>query len=278
MLVRAWRRAAGVRCGAAATPRAWVRALALSALRGTPAAIREGMRFDDASRVVQEPPSPRRTARRSAAVALLAAALAAGCTGAEPAPGPVSRPAPPVQQPDAEEEQPPAPATPEPTAPQPAHDVCGPIGDYLDAWGVPSDCDATLAETCADLGGLFSDAYLAAIADCVEDDHSPMTCVVLALGDLEPTAAHLELASRFCDECVLGVPGCEELFYFEEDEPIGLGVIALPFSDEIVLQIAEECTDGLTCAVDLPGCARDVIEASVSTDGLLECVLGAVMP
>ena len=56
----------------------------------------------------------------------------------------------------------------------------------------------------------------------------------------------------------------------------GLGVVALPFSDAVVQQIADQCTEGLTCAAELPSCAREVIEAQVATDGVLDCILAAI--
>jgi hypothetical protein len=178
----------------------------------------------------------------------------------------------PSQQPPTGAPEEPAPAEePEPS------ETCGALSDWLEASSAPTTCDAELAAACSSLEGLWSPSYLAAIGDCVRDGHSPMTCIFLALGELEPTPAHHELATRFCDECAFGVPGCEEIFYFDDDEPIGLGVVALPLSDQVVLEIAEQCTGGLTCSVELPSCARGVIEGHLATAGVLECLL-AVAP
>ena len=203
------------------------------------------------------------------------------CTGCTEAPEietntDTDRPAPRVDDghPADEPADPPPADPPEPSSP--ADDACGAVSDYVEGFGAPTTCDAELAAICTDLSAVFSEDYLRAVAECVDEDHSPMLCLLTALGTLEPSEAHLTLAERFCDECALGFPGCEHVFYFEDDEPIGLGIVALPFSDALVLEIAEQCTESTTCALDLPSCAQDVIESHLQVEGLLDCVLDAI--
>jgi hypothetical protein len=136
-----------------------------------------------------------------------------------------------------------------------------------------SECDLALAADCADIVGLLQDSYVDAIAACLSDDESPAECFFEATLALQPTDAHHELVSSYCDQCLFGVDGCEDAFYFGEKEQLGLGIVALPFNDEVVRQIEEECTSDLTCSVDLPSCAEEIVLERLIPEKTLACLL-----
>ena len=120
---------------------------------------------------------------------------------------------------------------------------------------------------------MLSDPYLQAINACLAGGDAPGVCVVSVTLDLEPTAAHRELASAYCDECLFGLSGCEDVFYFGEEDQLGLGAIALPFSDAVLREIKDECTEGLTCSVDLPACAQDVLLKHLVPEKTILCLI-----
>ncbi len=136
-----------------------------------------------------------------------------------------------------------------------------------------SECDLALATDCADIVGLLQDSYVDAIAACLATEGSPAVCFFEATLDLKPTEAHHDLVSTYCDECLFGVDGCEEVFYFSDEQQIGLGVVALPFHDDVVRQIEEECTSDLTCSVDLPSCAQEIVLDALIPEKTLVCLL-----
>lgn len=168
----------------------------------------------------------------------------------------------------------PAPADPGPAAPS-SHGLCGDLTSDLGALPedtIDAECLATFTEQCEAVVGVVSPDYVAAVQACVAEGTDIFTCLAEGLGALEPKLAHLTLAEAFCEECALDVPGCEDLFFFE-GEAAGIGVLTLPFSEELIAEVTAECTDGFTCAVDFPGCARDVLEERLANvEGLL-CVL-----
>jgi hypothetical protein len=166
------------------------------------------------------------------------------------------------------EDAPPAPEVPEgPAAP---NDLCGELVAAFD--GAEDECLRTFAEECEAIVGILNPAYLDAVAVCLDEGADPLGCLGEALLALEPALAHLTLAEAFCEECALDVPGCEDLF-FVDGEASGLGVLTLPFSEEVIAEVTAECTDGLTCAIDFPSCAKGVLEERLSGVDELLCVL-----
>lgn len=157
-------------------------------------------------------------------------------------------------------------------APPSASGVCDAALAFAHDFGAPTECDAAFAAACTNVVGTLRPDYLAAIEACIEGGGTPMDCVVSSLETLTPTAAHRELASEFCDECVLALPGCEEAFFFGEDDQLGVGMPTLPLSDEVVREITEACTSGLTCAAELPTCVQGVLEARLWPDEVVGCL------
>lgn len=136
-----------------------------------------------------------------------------------------------------------------------------------------SECDLALVSDCADIVGLLQDSYVDAIAQCFATNGSPAECFFEATLALQPTEAHHDLVSTYCDQCLFGVDGCEEAFYFGEKEQLGIGMVALPFSASVVRQVEEECTTELTCSVDLPSCAQEVVLKRLIPEKTLLCLL-----
>lgn len=154
-----------------------------------------------------------------------------------------------------------------------ATDLCAAAMANVEKRGASSECDDAIIADCADVVGMLSAPYLKALSGCLAGGEIPAVCLVAVTMDLKPTAAHHDLAKAYCDECLFGLSGCEDVFYFGEDDQLGLGSIALPFSDELVRQIADECTQDLTCSVDLPGCAQDVLVNHLVPEKTVLCLI-----
>lgn len=154
-----------------------------------------------------------------------------------------------------------------------ATDICAAAMANVKRRGGGSECDDAILADCADVVGMLSAPYLKAMSACLGAGEVPALCILAATMSLEPTAAHRGLARAYCDECLFGLSGCEDVFYFGEDDQFGLGSIALPFSDELVQQIAEECTQDLTCSVDLPACAQDVLVNHLVPEKTVLCLI-----
>jgi hypothetical protein len=136
-----------------------------------------------------------------------------------------------------------------------------------------SHCDFALVADCTNVLGVLQDNYVNAIAECLSDDQYPAVCFFEATLALQPTEAHHDLVSSYCDQCLFGVDGCEEVFYFGDQGQLGLGMVALPFSDDVVRQIEDECTTDLTCSVDLPGCTQEILLDRLIPQDTLACLL-----
>lgn len=154
-----------------------------------------------------------------------------------------------------------------------AKDICATAVDYLKRNGATTECDEAIVADCAEVVGMLSDPYLQAIHACLAGGDAPGVCTVAVTFDLKPTAAHHELARAYCDECVFGLPGCEDIFYSGDDDQLGLGAVALPFSDAVLREIAEECTQDLTCSVDLPACTQEVLLDHLVPEKTILCLI-----
>ncbi len=147
--------------------------------------------------------------------------------------------------------------------------ICGELTTALE--GVEDECAKTLTMTCESVLGIINPDYLAAVSVCMDGGSDVLTCLAEGFANLAPKLAHLTLAEAFCEECALDVPGCEEVFFID-GEAAGIGVLTLPFSEELIAEVTAECTDGFTCALDFPSCAREVIEAHIPGIEDLFCV------
>ena len=95
----------------------------------------------------------------------------------------------------------------------PAAKVCGLMADQLSSCGAATPCDDALVADCSEVVAIASDGYLESLAVCLESDGSPIACLGTAATGLEPTAAHRRFADKFCDSCLLGLPGCSDAFF-----------------------------------------------------------------
>jgi hypothetical protein len=136
-----------------------------------------------------------------------------------------------------------------------------------------SECDLALVTDCMAIVGLLQDSYVDAVAQCLAEDETPAECFFEATLDLKPTAAHHDLVSSYCDQCLFGLDGCEDAFYFDGAEQLGLGMVALPFNEDVVRQIENECTTDLTCSIDLPACAEEIVLERLIPEKTLLCLL-----
>lgn len=143
---------------------------------------------------------------------------------------------------------------------------------FIEKGGRFSECDLALVADCSNIVGLLQDSYVDAIAGCLSGSDSPAACFAEATLALQPTDAHHELISTYCDQCLFGVDGCEEAFYFSEEKQLGLGMVALPFNEDVVRQVEEECTTELTCSVELPGCAYEIVLRRLIPEKTLSCL------
>lgn len=154
-----------------------------------------------------------------------------------------------------------------------AHDFCSSAMRNVRLRAGWSECDRALVEDCADVMEMVSPSYLQALEACTSTGAFPAECVLEATVALEPTTAQRELAHDYCNECLFGVSGCEDVFYFGDEDKYGLGMILLPFSDRLVEQVADECTGDLTCSVELPSCAQDILVHHLAPEKTVRCLL-----
>lgn len=154
-----------------------------------------------------------------------------------------------------------------------AGDFCTAAMTRIQLRGEMGECDLALVQDCANVVGLLSADYLRALRDCMSDDRLPGECMFEVTMDLAPTEAHRSLAKDYCDDCLFGVDGCEDIFYFGDRDQIGLGSILLPFNDAVVQQVNDECTEDLTCSVDLPSCAQEVLVDHLVPEKTIACLI-----
>jgi hypothetical protein len=135
-------------------------------------------------------------------------------------------------------------------------------------------CNDALITDCATMAGLLNDGYLEASTACMETGGDMMTCLKDSLGALAPSDAHRNLASSFCSSCALGVSGCEDVFFSEEDgDAAKAGAVIVPLSDGLADQISDECTSGLTCAATFAGCAQGQIASTGLPSETAKCLV-----
>ncbi len=163
------------------------------------------------------------------------------------------------------------PASPPEAEPE-TKDFCGALGEVVHE---EPECAGLLAVACGDLSGLLSQDYLDAVSECFARGEHPAECLLGVVDELEPSAAHRRLATSFCEECALDLPGCEDLFFFG-DTGDGAGLALLPLGDGLVSLIEDECTSGLSCALDFPSCVLGVLEAQLSPADAAACWLDAL--
>ena len=122
-------------------------------------------------------------------------------------------------------------------------------------------CDAAIAADCEDVASILSDPFLRSARTCLEDGGTVATCFVEALGGLEPGAAQATFAQRFCDDCALGAPGCDQI-----------AGAASAFGDDLLGEIADTCFSGLTCVPSLASCVQTVLVARAIPEEAATCL------
>jgi len=156
----------------------------------------------------------------------------------------------------------------------PAERMCGLIKQAIEGCASATACDQAMVTDCADVAALLSDPMVAAAADCIEAGGAPLDCLASATGSLAPTAAHKAFSAKFCADCLLGVPGCEDAFYSSDgsgDSGIA-GKLILPFGDKLVEGITAECAEGLNCAT-FPSCAQGVLAQQAVPEATISCII-----
>ncbi|MBK8257244.1 MAG: hypothetical protein IPK82_31790 [Polyangiaceae bacterium] len=152
-------------------------------------------------------------------------------------------------------------------------EVCLEVAKNLAHGEALSLCDVQIAADCEDVLGILSDPIVEAIAACSQATGSPAECFAKSTYNFVPTEEHYELVDSYCNKCLFGVDGCEELFYPEEGEKVGLGMVLLPWSDDVIDEIEDECTSDLTCSVDLPKCAEETVLKRLLPENTLRCLM-----
>lgn len=156
----------------------------------------------------------------------------------------------------------------------PAQLACEAVQEYVTGCGTVSPCDQALLDDCAKVMGSVADAYVVAVTQCIEAKKPPMTCLGESLSALKATAAQQALAAKYCSECALGIPGCESAFFGEgADSDAKLGVVLLPFGDDVVNEVAEKCAQGFGCAATFLECAKQTLLARAIPENTLQCMV-----
>jgi hypothetical protein len=162
-----------------------------------------------------------------------------------------------------------------------AEQTCQALAGYLEECGGGTSCDEALLADCAQVTGLLNDAYLNALTQCLgTEKKSPSSCLQGAVAEVQATASHQAFAERFCSGCMFGVTGCTELILGGEEQGNDMAAAArkLVFSpgDSVVDEISDKCTSGMTCAAELPECAKQVLVARGIPESSIECLLGSL--
>lgn len=139
-------------------------------------------------------------------------------------------------------------------------------------------CDATLASSCANVEKAVSPTTAGAAKDCLESGVCGASlCLTRAVRSAKPTAAHTDLANRYCTACAPDVADCAAQFYQAKSKLPG--VIVLPYSEVVAAAVADACTtDAGACRANFATCANETIASTLGglvSAELASCVTGA---
>lgn len=147
--------------------------------------------------------------------------------------------------------------------------LCQALEDAVAACGASaSECDQALVADCASIVDILSQPFLASVRQCLEDGGAPASCFASGLSSLSPSSAHVSLVGKFCQDCALGVSGCE-------DSPPMKAI--LPFSDDLAVALEDQCTSGLTCGAEFPSCAQGVLAQNALPSATAECLFESLL-
>jgi hypothetical protein len=156
----------------------------------------------------------------------------------------------------------------------PAQRYCSAVEIQQTTCGMASACDEAILSDCASVTSMLNDAYVDESASCVESGGGALECLVDSRAAVAPSSAHQAFATAFCDNCGLGIDGCQEtLFDTENSELAVAGAIILPLGDSLVQKLQDECTSGFTCLATFSSCAQGVLAEEAIPTETLQCVL-----
>jgi hypothetical protein len=142
----------------------------------------------------------------------------------------------------------------------------------------PQACDTTLGGQCGNVEKAISPTAGQAAKDCLESGVCGASlCLTRALKSAKPTAAHTDLATRYCTTCAPDVGDCATKFYQAKSKLPG--VLVLPYSEAVAKAVADACTvDAGACRANFATCARETIATTLNglvPPDLAGCLSGA---
>ena len=156
----------------------------------------------------------------------------------------------------------------------PAQRYCAAVETQQTTCGTASACDEAILTDCSGVTSMLNDAYVDESANCVEAGGTALGCLVESRDAVAPSSAHQSFASAFCENCGLGISGCEETLFDTADSDVAIaGKIILPLGDALVGKLQKECTSGLTCLATFTSCAQGVLAKEAIPTETLQCVL-----
>ncbi len=143
----------------------------------------------------------------------------------------------------------------------------------------PTGCDDALAARCEGLDGILSPSTLDAARECLEGGCGVQGCLAAAQGSARASAAHRDLAEKFCSTCAADAADCRDTFYAPKSG--FAGAIVLPYGDSIAEAVARDCIeDAETCRATFATCASEAIakamEAAVEPR-LADCIVSSFL-
>lgn len=147
-------------------------------------------------------------------------------------------------------------------SPEAPNDFCGVSKSASTKCKDPTDCDTQIATDCAALPKGLSESTVSAAKDCLESGIcGASACVSRAQKGSVAGAAHKKLADDFCRFCAPNLTDCVANFYKRGSKSAGL--LVLPYADEIVTAVDDECTGQDGCQAKFTSCASGVIAQTV---------------
>ncbi|NRA34911.1 MAG: hypothetical protein HRU17_16410 [Polyangiaceae bacterium] len=159
-----------------------------------------------------------------------------------------------------------------------ATDTCVDPDDAADA--ERKACAAALAEDCDDIVHLLNVEFLDAQSRCVDrETRGGRGCFSEALQDVTVTDSHRGLAEAYCGNCLSRIEDrCVTTFFDPESEDTSIiAALILPFGDAMADRIADECTDGRFCAVQMKDCVKQALINVSLPDDTAACLVNQLV-
>jgi uncharacterized membrane protein YgcG len=170
-------------------------------------------------------------------------------------------------------------SAPEPVVVSAAERMCAVLTESIGACAAEATaCEQAFVADCADVVGIFSDAFLEGATACLEEGSAFGACVGETVQALEPSAAQAAFAEQFCGQCALGVPGCvSTLFAGSDGDAQAVGMLLLPLSDGLVDELTTSCASSFGCLATFSSCAQGVIVQRGVPENTAVCLLDTLM-